>query len=48
MSASWASFASIGRNGRDLRFFGATRRLHFRFNTFADAMRAAWLSERIR
>lgn len=48
VSAAWPSFATLGRSARDVTFAGATRRLQFRFNTFADAMRAAWLSERIR
>jgi hypothetical protein len=48
VSAAWASLATLGRSGRDVTFGGTTSRLQFRFNTFADAMRAAWLSERIR
>jgi hypothetical protein len=48
VSAAWPSFAVVGRNGRDLMLSGASRRFHFRLNTFADAMRAAWLSERLR
>jgi hypothetical protein len=48
LSAPWPSVAAVGRSGRDLLLSGATRRLQFRFNTFADAMRAAWLTERMR
>jgi hypothetical protein len=48
ISAPWPSVAAVGRSGRDLLLSGATRRLQFRFNTFADAMRAAWLTERMR
>jgi hypothetical protein len=48
ISGFWPSFAVIGRSGRDLLLSSATRRLQFRFNTFADAMRAAWLSDRLR
>jgi hypothetical protein len=48
VSATWPSFAVVGRSGRDLLLSGAARRFQFRLNTFADAMRAAWLSERLR
>ena len=48
ISAAWSSFAVVGRSGRDLVLAGASRRFQFRLNTFADAMRAAWLSERLR
>jgi hypothetical protein len=47
-SAPWPSIANVGRAGRDLLLSGASRRFQFRLNTFADAMRAAWLSERLR
>lgn len=47
-SAPWPAIAHVGRAGRDLLLSGASRRLEFRLNTFADAMRAAWLSERLR
>lgn len=47
-SAPWPSIANVGRAGRDLLLSGASRRFQFRLNTFADAMRAAWLCERLR
>jgi hypothetical protein len=48
VSAAWPSFAVVGRSGRDLVLSGASRRFHLRLNTFGDAMRAAWLCERLR
>jgi hypothetical protein len=43
----WASVARIVRDARDVVFAGAQRRHHFRFNTFADALRATWLADRL-
>lgn len=47
-AAAWASIAAVGRVGRDVLLSGTTRRHQFRLNTFADALRAAWISERLR
>jgi hypothetical protein len=47
-AAPWAAFTTVTRGGRDLVLAGATRRHQFRLNTFADALRAAWLAGRLR
>ncbi|MGH9331072.1 MAG: hypothetical protein ACRD09_11550 [Vicinamibacterales bacterium] len=44
----WPSIAGIARTGRDVVLSGASRRYRFRLNTFADALRATWLAERLR
>jgi hypothetical protein len=44
----WAAIATVTRSGRDLILAGATRRHQFRLNTFADALRAAWLAGKLR
>ena len=47
-AVSWSSIASVDRGGRDLVFATPARRHQFSMNTFADALKAAWLSNRLR
>ena len=47
-AVSWSSIASVDRGGRDLVFATPARRHRFSMNTFADALKAAWLSGRLR
>jgi hypothetical protein len=47
MALPWASVARIVRDARDVVFAGAQRRHRFRFNSFADALRAVWLADRL-
>jgi hypothetical protein len=47
MALPWVSVARIVCDARDVVFAGAQRRHHFRFNSFADALRAAWLADRL-
>jgi hypothetical protein len=46
-AVSWSSIATVDRGGRDLVFATPARRHQFSMNTFADALKAAWLSERL-
>jgi hypothetical protein len=43
----WSSIASVDRGGRDLVLSSPARRHQFSMNTFADALKAAWLSDRL-
>jgi hypothetical protein len=43
----WSSIAEIIREARDLVLAGPARRHQFRLNTFADALRAAWLADHL-
>ncbi|HEX2445375.1 MAG TPA: hypothetical protein VHJ77_15630 [Vicinamibacterales bacterium] len=44
---SWLSIAGVDRGGRDLVFATPAQRHQFCMNTFADALKAAWLSDRL-
>jgi hypothetical protein len=44
----WSSITGVTRTGTDLVLSGPSRRDRFRLNTFADALRAVWLAERLR
>jgi hypothetical protein len=46
-AVSWSSVAKVDRGGRDLVFATPARRHQFSMNTFADALKAAWLSDRL-
>jgi hypothetical protein len=47
-AVSWSAVANVDRGGRDLVFATHARRHQFSMNTFADALKAAWLSDRLR